>query len=182
MKLLYILKESLLLEIFDSPYNYKITSFKSGGAGGGSEVTYSFRDKSNVTYNVDFESTVVYGDWETSVSFVAKESLEMTNKYDIKVLSTVVAIITEYLKKFQPEFLEYEGVKEKEEEGLPSEERSKRAKIYEKMIDKLKEGFPEYDVSFDGSIGKFIRNTPRIPPSKGASSKDLKYFNHFDLF
>jgi hypothetical protein len=178
MRFLSLLKENVLSEVFDNPYSFNITQMNSGDMEG--EVVYSFTDKDESLYNVYFDSTLLSSGWKTNVSYETGESLAMTNKYDIKVLSTVVAIVTDYLKKFQPESMEYEGVKEKEEEESP-EEVSKRGKVYKAMIEKLKGAFPEYSVSFDGSNGVFTRTKPRVPPAKGADyNKNIKYFRHFD--
>jgi hypothetical protein len=178
MKILYILKE--LFDSLENSYPYKITNLKSGDLEG--HVIYSFKDKSNTKYNVYFDSSFYGSDeagWKTSVSYDSGESLKMTDKYDIKVLSTIASITADYLTKFQPEYLEYEGVKESSEKENPKEA-SKRGRVYKAMIEKLKGGFPEYEVTFEGSNGIFKRTKDRVAPGKSASSLEKKYFKHFD--
>lgn len=148
MKLLSILKE-----IFDNPYSF------TGPADIIDDDTqkatkYKFVDNNREEYTVYFNSDIENKKWITDISYYMGGDMDasMTNKYDVKVLSTVAAIVMDYIKKYQPEKLKYTGIKE-DEENLNQGEMSKRAKINKAMINKFASKFPDYKAAFDGSVG-----------------------------
>lgn len=158
---------SILKEIFDNPYSFSGPSRKGMGI-----IEYKFKSKNNLDYIVYFdmqysrnEKTDQY-EWNTSVSYETKQKgLELTGEGDIQVLSTVIAIVKNFIEKYKPNKISYDGLKEKEEIENP-EELSKRAKVYKATINKLKSDVPEYEVSYDGDTGVLTRKEP-IDHKKG---------------
>lgn len=150
MKLLNILRE-----IFDNPYTFSGPKKKGAGI-----IEYKFQSKDKLDYMVYFDIQLKDFDWETSISYETKQKgLELTKEGDIQVLSTVVAIIKDFIKKYKPNKLTYDGVKEESELNTP-ESMSKRARLYKATMEKLKSDAPEYEVSYEGDAGILTRKEP----------------------
>jgi hypothetical protein len=182
MKLLYILKEAVLSEVFDKPYDFRISKIDKDGYR--RAVIYSFKDKNNNSYVAEFSSLYRSDkkDWFTYFDYkIENQKFVMSNLYDVQVLSTIASIFMDFVNKFQPPNVEYLGVKEEKESGEEDDPDfvSKRAKINKLIIGKFKSDFPDYDVKFEGSNGFITRKTPRVEP-KDSDSKEVKdYYSFF---
>lgn len=182
MKLLYILKEAVLSEVFDKPYDFNISKVDKSGYMG--TVVYSFKDKNNNSYVAEFSSLYRSDkkDWLTSFDYkIENQKFAMSNLYDVQVLSTIASIFMDFVNKFQPPNVEYLGVKEEKESGEEGDPAfvSKRASVYKLLVGKFKKDLPDYKFSFKGSNGYITRETPRVEP-KDSDSKELKdYYSFF---
>lgn len=121
------------------------------------------------TYKVIFDSYYEDTEWVTDVSFDYTKTKdtnpeffswddeeELSNKTEtddfdfIKIMSTVTAIIEDFMKKYKPEVVEFSGMPGKGEEGISSAEETKRDRIYNTMLDRKIKSFPQYSYSREG--------------------------------
>jgi hypothetical protein len=169
--------------VFDNPYDFYISDIDNDG-GPTREVVYKFKDKDTNSYVAKFSSIYISREkkWFTDFDYkIERGGFVMSNLYDVRVLSTVSSIFKDFITKFQPNSVEYLGVKEeKTEKGDEDDPNfvSKRAKINQLIVNKFKSDFPDYKVSFSGSKGVITRKSPRVMPTSGNKS-DLEYHNYF---
>ena len=146
---------NLLREIFDNPYSFSEPRKRGSGV-----IEYKFKSKNNLDYMVYFDIQYNGSEWETSVSYETKQKgLGLTNEGDFQVPSTVIAILKDFIERYKPNQITYDGLKEKSELDNP-EAVSKRAKLYKTAMEKIKKDIPEYEVSYDGDTGTLTRKVP----------------------
>ena len=117
--------KAFIAELFDKPLPYKKV-FKSGGV-------YEFSIKTNGTTKIVKVAIIDYDDGSYEVEFNVDKRHDLTGLAGtaaLKIFTTVVAIILDFVKAEQPNKIEFTAAK-----SVVSGE--SRSKLYDKMIKRL---------------------------------------------
>ena len=117
--------KAFIAELFDKPLPYKKV-FKSGGV-------YEFSIKTNGTTKIVKVAIIDYDDGSYEVEFNVDKRHDLTGLAGtaaIKIFTTVVAIILDFVKAVQPNKIEFSAAK-----SVVSGD--SRSKLYDKMIKRL---------------------------------------------
>ena len=117
--------KAFIAELFDKPLPYKKV-FKSGGV-------YEFSIKTNGTTKIVKVAIIDYDDGSYEVEFNVDKRHDLTGLAGtaaIKIFTTVVAIMLDFVKAVQPNKIEFSAAK-----SVVSGD--SRSKLYDKMIKRL---------------------------------------------
>ena len=172
---------NILKEIADSPYTLSAPT-KSQRGKFDFFVDYYFTTDNKREYYVRFSSDwkgrskqpdQKYN-WATELTFFPKENrsvgepLNVGNENFGKILATVSKALTEYTKKYKPEYVFWKGIKDEKE---TSPEVTKRQRIYNVLLGREAQNIPGYKATIGDKLSS-IEYEEEIPIP---SATEFKY-------
>lgn len=135
--------KKFISEIFSSSFDYKLTK------NGEDQKIYRFKTKKKFNGYVQFDRDFINNDyWE--IEFVINDSIDKTGEGEsYYIFSTVLDIIQEFIRKFQPIAITFEA--------FSDDDSNNRAKLYLRLIKYFaKENEYQFQYTLSDVVSKFI--------------------------